>query len=145
MHGLYVATPAAGHILVYDSVDGRFENVSLSGDGSLTSAGALTVSDDSHAHTSSTLPGTTSYLGSSIEGSEITNDTVVLTTDTAGNYVASITNGSGISGGNGGSEGAALTLALGALTSDWSQTGAYDISLANAGSELKIMESAGAT
>lgn len=39
------------------------------------------------------------------------NDAVALTTDTTGSYVASITNGAGISGGDGGSEGAALTLA----------------------------------
>lgn len=38
-------------------------------------------------------------------------DAVALGTDTTGNYVTSITNGSGITGGNGGSEGAALTLA----------------------------------
>lgn len=36
---------------------------------------------------------------------------VALGTQTTGNYVASITNGTGITGGNGGSEGAALTLA----------------------------------
>jgi len=70
---------------------------------------------------------------------------VTLTTETTGNYVTSITNGSGIGGGDGGSEGAALTLSLGALTSDWSQTGAYDLILGNASSELKILESAGAT
>ncbi len=81
----------------------------------------------------------------SVTGTMITNDTVVLTTDTAGNYVASVSNGSGITGGNGGSEGAALTLALGALTADWNQTGAFDIALNNASSELKIMESTGAT
>ena len=75
----------------------------------------------------------------------IASDSIALTTDTTGNYVASITNGSGISGGNGGSEGSALTLALGALTADWNQTGAFDISLNNASSELKILESAGAT
>jgi hypothetical protein len=70
---------------------------------------------------------------------------ITLTTETDGNYVASITNGSGISGGNGGSEGAALTLALGALTADWSQTGAFDIILANADSQLQILESVGGT
>lgn len=42
----------------------------------------------------------------------IKDDGVILGTETTGNYVASITNGSGITGGNGGSEGAALTLAL---------------------------------
>jgi len=38
-------------------------------------------------------------------------DAVALTTDTSGNYVASISNGSGITGGDGGSEGATLTIA----------------------------------
>jgi hypothetical protein len=45
-------------------------------------------------------------------------DTVALGTDTTGNYVASITNGSYITGGNGGSEGAALTLAVDATTTN---------------------------
>lgn len=39
-------------------------------------------------------------------------DSVALGTDTTGSYVASVTNGTGISGGDGGSEGAALTLSL---------------------------------
>ena len=78
-------------------------------------------------------------------GASSLTDLIALTTHTTGNYVQSITNGSGISGGNGGSEGAALTLALGALTADWNQTGAFDIQLNNASSELKILESAGAT
>ena len=45
-----------------------------------------------------------------IIGADIKDDTVVLTTDTAGNYVASVTDGIGISGGDGGSEAAGLTL-----------------------------------
>gem|GEM_PF-6382751 len=84
-------------------------------------------------------------LGGTIGSATIGSNAVELNTNTTGNYVASVTNGNGISGGNGGSEAAALTLALGALTSDWVQSGAYDISLANAGSELKIMESTGDT
>jgi hypothetical protein len=36
-------------------------------------------------------------------------------------------------------------IALGPLTADWSQTGAFDIVLSNAASELRILESAGAT
>lgn len=36
-------------------------------------------------------------------------------------------------------------IALGPLTADWNQTGAFDINLNNAGSELRILESAGAT
>lgn len=46
----------------------------------------------------------------------IAANAVTLGTDTTGNYVASITNGSYITGGNGGSEGATLTLAVDATT-----------------------------
>jgi hypothetical protein len=74
----------------------------------------------------------------------IAADAVALSTDTTGNYVATITNGSGITGSSA-SEGGTPTIALGALTADWNQTGAFDIALNNAGSELKILESAGAT
>lgn len=70
---------------------------------------------------------------------------ITLGTETGGNYVASITNGSGIVGADGGSEGAGLTLALGDLIANWSQTGAFDIVLGNASSELQILESVGAT
>lgn len=70
-------------------------------------------------------------------------NTVALTTDTTGNYVQSIINGSGISGGDGGSEGVVITLALGDLLSDWTQTGAFDIVLSNANSEMRILESTG--
>lgn len=48
----------------------------------------------------------------------ISADATVLGTDTTGNYVASITNGSFITGGNGGSEGAALTLAVDATSAN---------------------------
>jgi len=39
--------------------------------------GAIAVTDDSHTHTSATLPAATSYLGSTIETGEITNDTIL--------------------------------------------------------------------
>jgi hypothetical protein len=48
----------------------------------------------------------------------IAADSVALGTDTTGNYVASITNGNYITGGNGGSEGAALTLAVDATSAN---------------------------
>ena len=48
----------------------------------------------------------------------IAADSVVLGTDTTGNYVASITNGSYITGGAAGSEGGALTLAVDATTTN---------------------------
>ena len=71
-------------------------------------------------------------------------NSVALTTDTTGNYVATITNGSGISGSSS-AEGGTPTIALGDLTADWTQAGAYDFVLNNASSELKILESIGAT
>lgn len=74
----------------------------------------------------------------------IAADAVALTTDTTGNYVATGASGSGVSLTGGGSEGATLTAALAALTADWNQTGAFDITLNNASSELRILESAGA-
>jgi len=48
----------------------------------------------------------------------IGSNSIALGTDTTGNYVASITNGSYITGGDGGSEGAALTLAVDATSSN---------------------------
>ena len=78
-----LASLAAGNLLIYDGSD-SWDNKVLGGDATINSSGALTISADA----------------------------VALGTDTTGNYVTSITTGSGISGGDGGSEGAALTLAL---------------------------------
>lgn len=72
----------------------------------LQTARTITLSGD--------VAGSVSFNG----GSDVTITTTVqanavaLGTDTTGNYVASITNGSYITGGNGGSEGAAITLAV---------------------------------
>jgi hypothetical protein len=87
----------------------------------------------------------TSTLGTSISNSEIDNDAVTLGTQTTGNYVMRVQSGSGITGGSAGSEGSDLTLALGPLTADWNQSGAFDLLLNNASSELRILESSGAT
>ncbi|OIO52217.1 MAG: hypothetical protein AUJ19_02145 [Parcubacteria group bacterium CG1_02_58_44] len=105
----------------------------------------LQVADPAAGDITITLPNVTGTVvttgdTASVTGTMITDDTVVLTTDTAGNYVASVANGSGITGGSAGSEGAALTLALGALTADWTATtGIFDIILANNDSQLQIM------
>jgi parallel beta-helix repeat protein len=71
-------------------------------------------------------------------------NSVALSTDTTGNYVASLVSGNGISVGGAG-EGATPTVGLTVLSSDWDQTGAFDLVLNNAASELRVLESAGAT
>ena len=70
--------------------------VGLTGD--VTGSGSVTLTD--LASGSFSIPTT------------IAANRVALGTDTTGNYVASISNGSYITGGNGGSEGAALTLSV---------------------------------
>ncbi|MDQ7779725.1 MAG: hypothetical protein RDV41_08435, partial [Planctomycetota bacterium] len=55
-----------------------------------------------------------------------------------------LTAGSGLGLTDGGANGNA-TLALGNLTANWTQGGAFDVTLNNAASELRILESAGAT
>ena len=88
----------------------------MSGDATITNAGVVSISADS----------------------------VALSTDTTGNYVATITNGNGISGSSS-SEGGTPTIALGDLTADWTQAGAFDIILNNAASEISLLESSGDT
>ena len=100
------------------------------------------------------LSGEISVLGQTIETGEITNltilgedianDTIALGTKTSGNYVATISNGSGISGSSA-TEGGTPTLSLGNLTANWIQGGAFDLVLDHASSELRIMESVGDT
>jgi hypothetical protein len=93
-------------------------------------AGPLTGAVTGNASTATALQtARTISLGGDLSGSAtfdgsanvtitatIGSNSVALGTDTTGNYVASITNGSYITGGNGGSEGAALTLAVDAAT-----------------------------
>ena len=56
--------------------------------------------------------------GNATLNATIAADSIALGTDTTGTYVSSITNGDYITGGNGGSEGAALTLAVDATTAN---------------------------
>jgi hypothetical protein len=74
---------------------------------------------------SGNVAGTGTYTWTDLNGNPtisiatiIQPNSVDLTTDTVGNYVASITNGSYITGGNGGSEGAALTLNVDATSAN---------------------------
>lgn len=66
--------------------------------------GKFTVTTDSTGTAEVVLP------AGSIDGTEILDNTVVLTTDTTGNYVQAITAGVGITGPTGGSEGASYTI-----------------------------------
>ena len=68
--------------IIVGNASGAGAAVAVSGDIAITNAGVVTIQPDS----------------------------VALTTDTTGNYVASVTDGDSITGGDGGSEGAALTL-----------------------------------
>jgi hypothetical protein len=86
--------------------------VGLTGD--VTGSGSVTLTDLAS--------------GSFSIATTIAANSVALGTDTTGNYVASITNGSYITGGNGGSEGAALTLGVNAATNGTSNVVARDAS-----------------
>lgn len=68
-----------------------------------------------------------------------------LGSETTGNYQAGTTGGNGISVGGSAGAGWSPTLSLGALTANWNQTGAFDITLNNANSQLRVLESNGAT
>ena len=76
--------------------------------------------------------------------SVIQPNAVALSTDTTGNYLATLSGGNGIGVTGSGSEGATPSVDLGALTANWNQTGAFDFILDNANSELQIRGSGGA-
>ncbi len=112
--------------------------------GNVAASGTVTGSNLSGTNTGDqtiTLTGDVTGSGTGSFATTIATNSVALTTDTTGNYVATGASGNGVSLTGGGSEGATLTANLGALTGDWDQTGAFDIALNNSSSELKILES----
>jgi hypothetical protein len=131
--------------------------------GLVTAAGGLTVSGttftfNAEAFTDLTGTGLTisggalqTTLGVAIDSSEITDGTITGTDIAAGtvtnanlvNSSFSVNSGSGLTGGGSISLGGSRTLSLSDLTSDWVQSGGFDITLNNAGSELRILESSG--
>lgn len=143
----YVYTPASSSDLRFSNGATNVVSINSAGDLSLLTAnselkilestgatyyGVLDVAD-LDAERTYTLPnvsGTVVTTGdtASVTGTMITNDTVALTTDTSGNYVASVANGNGITGGSAGSEGAALTLAA-----DVDMLATYDTQTGNVG------------
>ena len=81
----------------------------------LSVSGTITGSNISGTNTGDqtiTLTGDVTGSGTGSFATTIAANSVALTTDTTGNYVASITNGTGITGGDGGGEGSGLTLAV---------------------------------
>jgi hypothetical protein len=70
---------------------------------------------------------------------------VDLGVDTTGNYQIGTAAGNGIAVTGTAGAGWTPTIALAALTADWSQTGAFDLVLNNANSELRVLESVGGT
>ena len=98
---------------VFSGTKGTLDVTSITGSaGTWTTARTITLAGD--------LTGNVSIDGSAnvTLTATVAADSVALGTDTTGNYVLSITNGSYITGGNGGSEGAALTLAVDATTTN---------------------------
>ena len=83
--------------------------------GNLSFDGGVSVStildEDNFASDSATALATQQSIKAYVD-SATTSGAIALGTDTSGNYVASITNGSFITGGDGGSEGAGLTLSV---------------------------------
>src|SRR3989338_8771531 len=128
---IFLTTNTIGALLVGDGTN--FNPVVGTGDAEIADNGTITIVNDSHSHTSTTLPGTTSYLGSTIAADELAsadfglfscngstcsadNDSITLATHTTGNYVATIADSgaSEITVANSGTENAAVTLALAA-------------------------------
>ena len=57
--------------------------VAMSGDATMSNAGALAINDDSHSHTSTTLPATVTYLGTAIDETEMSlSDITTLNSNT---------------------------------------------------------------
>jgi hypothetical protein len=118
-------------------------------------------------HFHSTLTAGTGLGGGTYDGTAAATFAVQYGTSAGtavqGNQTAKITAGSGLTGGipsdalgdgfsatldvgaGSGITVAADTVSLGPLTGDWNQTGAFNVILGNAASEMQIMESAGAT
>ena len=90
----------------------------VTGSGTMTNLGNVSIATIATSDPTITLAGdltgsaTLTNLGNATLTATIAANSVALGTDTTGNYVESITNGNYITGGNGGSEGAALTLAV---------------------------------
>ena len=90
----------------------------VTGSATMTNLGNVSITTTATSDPTITLAGdltgsaTLTNLGNATLTATIAANSVALGTDTTGNYVESITNGNYITGGNGGSEGAALTLAV---------------------------------
>lgn len=127
--GTNLATPVTGAMefdgtSLFFTPSGSRKTIAFT-DSNVASATVATTANAWTTGRTLTLTGDVTGTSASFDGSgnitistTISADATVLGTDTTGNYVASITNGSYITGGNGGSEGAALTLAVDATSAN---------------------------
>ncbi len=123
--------------------------------GSTAASGAVTINDAATTGSTitintatNTVKGIASFNSGAFDVAagavSIKDDGIALGTKTTGNYVASVAAGNGIQG-SGSGEGSTPTISLGALSSNWNQTGAFDIVLGNVNSQLKILANSGGT
>jgi excisionase family DNA binding protein len=120
------------------SVDGTISASNFSGTSSGTNTGDQTI----------TLTGDVTGSGTGSFATTISADSVALTTDTTGNYVANVANGTGITGGSAGSEGASLTLAVDqSFSPTWTGTHTFEgnITANDAGADTILIGQSGTT
>jgi hypothetical protein len=86
-----------------------------------------------------------SFLGNTIAGDEIVNNTIELGSKTTGNYLKNVSSGNGVAISGTEGEGWTATVDLGPLQSDWQTGNGYDVIFSNQNSEIKIKESSGDT
>lgn len=120
LDGLHAATANTASTVVARDASGNFSAGTITAALSGNAATATKLATARTISLSGDVTGSVSFDGSGNAdiAATIAANSVVLGTDTTGNYVASITNGSYITGGNGGSEGAALTLAVDATSAN---------------------------
>ena len=98
-------------------VIGTGGSLAISGTGTIAATSTPFSGVTASTNTAALVVGTGGSLATSGTGTITATDVnctdcVALTTETTGNYVANVANGTGITGGSAGSEGAALTLAI---------------------------------
>src|SRR4029077_2161069 len=111
-----VTTPVLANdfVEIWSAIDGAHKKVKLSnlptGSGDNVQVNAANATDANFTDAAGGITWTITGASPSVIKGFVGLDAVALGTNTTGNYVASVSNGLGITGGSAGSEGAALTL-----------------------------------